>query len=104
MSEQLVARVGRVAGPHGGRAYSFQVRFEAYELNSHCIEAPINDWVFSPLKKLLSMPSSKISHWPRGLCLLAVASGDTTLSYSSSLVGECWLEEALNDDGRRDSE
>src|SRR6266702_7651800 len=95
--------MGRVAGAHGCGAYSFQVRFEAYELNSHCIEAPINEWGVQLPKKLLSMPTSKISHWPMGLCLLAVASGDTTLSYSSSLVRECWLEEALNDGSRRGS-
>ncbi len=46
----MVARVGRVAGAHRGRADPFQVRFEAYELYSHLEEAPIKNDALSPLK------------------------------------------------------
>ncbi len=62
MSEQLVARVGRVAGAHGGGAYSFQVRFEAYELDLHLRGAPTNEWGVQPPKKLLSTRTNIFSY------------------------------------------
>ena len=103
MSEQLVARVGRVAGAHRGRADPFQVRFEAYELDSHFEEAPNDSRCWWLLKRTLvtvsTTPDPRLRVFCKGLCLLADASRDTTLSYSVSLVRECWSEEAI-DDGR----